>query len=182
MRRMYIHTPAWHTFYYITFISVSVTLYPRRRSGRRWLSRRKCLQFSWRCTDSFASPACLRILCCAILAWKTAIHVIFINHCWGSFYRSLHFPCPGNSTPCFFSSRTSAQGCIFGCCILSIVASENRPLAILAIFKARHMSGCSSCTRPPRLAIVVDMLKTYKKLVSASKRKIRRLPQPYMTP
>jgi len=44
------------------------------------------------------------------------------------------------------------------------------------------MSDCSSCTRPPCLAKVADMLKTYKKLVAASKRKNRLLPQPYTTP
>jgi hypothetical protein len=40
-------------------------------------------------------------------------------------------------------------------------------LVILAILKARRMSDCFSCTRPPCLAIVADMLKTYKTLVAA---------------
>ena len=44
------------------------------------------------------------------------------------------------------------------------------------------MSDCSSCIWPPCLAIVADRLKTFKKLVSASKGKIRLLPQPYTTP
>jgi hypothetical protein len=39
----------------------------------------------------------------------------------------------------------------------------------LAIFKARRMSDCSSYNRPPCLAIVADMLKTYMILVAASK-------------
>ena len=51
----------------------------------------------------------------------------------------------------------------------SIAARENSPLAILAISMARHMSDCSSCTRPPCLAMVADMLNTSKKLVAASK-------------
>ena len=72
--------------------------------------------------------------------------------------------CPGNSTPHFFSSRTSARGFLIGNCISCTVARDNPPLAILAIFKARHMSDCSSCTRPPCLAIVADMLKPNKEI------------------
>jgi len=77
--------------------------------------------------------------------------------------------CLGNTTPRLFSSRTSARGFLICCCISSIVAHENPLLATLAIFKARHMSDCSSCTEPPCVAIVADMLKTYKKLAAASK-------------
>jgi len=76
--------------------------------------------------------------------------------------------CQGNSTPRFFSARTSARGFLISCCISSIAPRDNPPLAILAIFKARCMSDCSSCTRPPCLAIVANMLKTSKKLVAAS--------------
>ena len=50
---------------------------------------------------------------------------------------------------------------------------------ILVIFKARHMSDCCSLTRPPCLAIVADMLKTYKKLIAASINMIRLVPQRY---
>jgi len=75
----------------------------------------------------------------------------------------------GNRTPWFFSSRTSARGFLIACCVSSIAARENPPLANLSIFKARRMSDCSSCTWPPWLAIVADMLKTYKKFVAASK-------------
>jgi len=67
--------------------------------------------------------------------------------------------CPGNTTPRFFSSRTSACGVLIRCLVSSIAVRENPSLAILAIFKARHMSDCSSCTRPPCHAIVADMLK-----------------------
>jgi len=70
--------------------------------------------------------------------------------------------CPGNLTPRLFCSRTSARGFMIRHCISSIAERENPPLAILAIFTARRMSHCSSCTRPPCLAIVADMLKTYK--------------------
>jgi hypothetical protein len=41
------------------------------------------------------------------------------------------------------------------------------------MFKARLMSDCSSCTRPPCLAIIADMLNTYKKLVAASNTEMR---------
>jgi hypothetical protein len=55
-------------------------------------------------------------------------------------------------------------------------------LAIFAIFRAGRISDCSSCTRSSCLAIVADMLKTYKKLVTAFKKKLRLLSQLYMTP
>jgi len=74
------------------------------------------------------------------------------------------FLCPGESTPHFFSSRTLAQGLLINNCVSPIAAHENPPLAILAIFKARRMSDYSSCTRPPCLAIVADMLKTNKEI------------------
>jgi len=74
------------------------------------------------------------------------------------------FLCPGNSSPRFFSFWTSARGSTIGNCVPSFAARENPPLAILAIFKARRMSDCSSCTQPPCLAIVADMFKTYKEI------------------
>ena len=83
---------------------------------------------------------------------------------------------PRNSSPQLLSSSTSAWGFLIRYCISSIVARENPPLAILAIFQATRMSDCSSCTRPQCHAIVADMLKTYKKLVAASKNKTRQLP------
>jgi hypothetical protein len=55
-------------------------------------------------------------------------------------------------------------------------------LASMAIFNARCMLNCSSCTRPPRLAIVADMLETYKTFVAASNNEIWLLPLPYMLP
>ena len=77
--------------------------------------------------------------------------------------------CQANSTPRFFSSQTSARGFFISCCVCSIAVRGNPPSAILVIFKARLISECSSCTRPPCLAIVADMLKTSKKLVATSK-------------
>jgi len=87
---------------------------------------------------------------------------------------------PANSTTCFFSSWTSARGFLIRYCVSSIEACENPPLAALAILKARRRWNYSSCTRPPCLAIVADMLKTYKKLGAAANNKIRLVPQPYM--
>jgi hypothetical protein len=81
--------------------------------------------------------------------------------------------CPGNSTPCFFSCRTSARGFLNHYFFSSTVARENRPLEILARFKARSMLDCSSYTRPPCLAIGADMLNTYKKSVAASNTEMR---------
>jgi len=90
--------------------------------------------------------------------------------------------CVGNSTPCFVSSQTLVQAVLIRNCISSIAASEKPPLAILAIFKPRHMADCSSHTRPPYPAIVADMLKTYNKLVPASKNGTQVLPLPYTIP
>src|SRR5882757_3457903 len=96
---MHIHTPGWHTFYFITFVSLSVTWWCRWRSGRR------CRRFWRRCGGSFAPPAGLRILCCTILAWKAAGRMIFVNHCRVSFHRSLHLLMPRklNSSLLLFS-------------------------------------------------------------------------------
>ena len=80
--------------------------------------------------------------------------------------------CPGNTTSRIFSSQTSECGLMIIVCISSIAPRENRSSAILAIFRARRMSDYSSCTRPPCLAIVADMLKTYRKLVAASRVRI----------
>ena len=87
--RKYIHTFGWHTIYFITFISVSVTWCHRWHSGPSWHSGWRCSQIWWRFARFFLPPACLQILCCAILAWKAASRMIFINHCRVSFYCSL---------------------------------------------------------------------------------------------
>jgi len=85
---------------------------------------------------------------------------------------------PGNSSPCFFYTGTSVRGFMNRDWVSSIVACENTPVAILDISNARCKSDCSSWTRPPCHAIVADMLKTYKKWISASNNEIRLLPQP----
>jgi len=66
--------------------------------------------------------------------------------------------------------------------VSSIVAREKPTVAILAVFDARRMSDYSSCTRPPFLAIVADMSKTYKTLGNASINEIWLLPLPYPHP
>jgi hypothetical protein len=50
--------------------------------------------------------------------------------------------------------------------------TQNAFFGHLAIFTARNMWECSRCTRPPYLAIVADMLNTYKTLVAASNNEI----------
>ena len=90
--------------------------------------------------------------------------------------------CPAPSTPRLLPSRTLAGGFSIRYWVYYIAVREIPPLAILAIFKARRMSDCSSCTQPPFLAIVADMWKSYKKIVPASTDEIRLLPQPYTFP
>jgi len=106
-RRMYIHTPGWHMFYFITFCFHTGIGWRRKRSGRgmpsgqrwgsvrRWGSGRRCRRLRWRCSVSFVPSACLQIFCCAILACHAAVRMIFINHCQVSFYCSFHMfmPC-----------------------------------------------------------------------------------------
>ena len=106
---------------------------------------------------------------------------------WWSIARCLSiaaftFLSPGNSTPHFFSSRTLVQSVLIRYCVSAIAARKNTSLAILVIFKARRMSDCSSCTGPPCLAIVADILNTNKKLVAASNNEMRLLPQPHTNP
>jgi len=88
--------------------------------------------------------------------------------------------CTGHSTPRFFSSWTSARDYLIRYCVSSSATRQHPPLAILAIFNAKHMSDCSSCTWPPCLTTVADMLKTFKKLVAAVNSKLWLVPQPYM--
>jgi len=66
--------------------------------------------------------------------------------------------------------------------VSSILACEHPSLTILAMLNARHMLDCSSCTWPPCLAIVADMLQTCKKSVAASKYEFRVIHQPYLLP
>jgi len=86
----------------------------------------------------------------------------------------------GNVTPCFFFSRTWGCGFLMRYFVSSIVAREKPYLGILAIFNARRMSDCSSCTWPSCLALVADMWKTYKTLVAPCHNEIWLLPLPYM--
>ena len=74
----------------------SVTGWGGWRAGQ-WRSPRwspLSVLVGWRCTCSFASPACLQILCGAILAWKAAGRLVLTKHCRVSLYRSLHFFVP----------------------------------------------------------------------------------------
>jgi len=154
-RRMYIHTPEWHTFYFIAFSFLTITKWRRGRSGRRRRSRRKWYSgwqyhcFWGRCTGLFATPACLQILCCAILAWKKAVHMMFLNHCQVSFYRNLQLFITRRLNSLLLLFLDLAQGFLIDCCVSSIVVCKNPPLAIVAIFKARRMSDCSSWSWPP---------------------------------
>ena len=73
-----------------------VTGWGRWCTGYRWSRLWSLLSASvrWRCTCSFASPACLRIVCGAILARKVAGHLVVKKHCQVSLYPSLHLFMP----------------------------------------------------------------------------------------
>ena len=158
-----------------------MTWWRRECSGRRWPSGRRCRRFWWRCSGSFAPLVCLQILYCTILARKAAGCMIFINHSWVSFYRRLHLLMPRklNSLLLLFSdfgARFLNQLLHFLHC-----GARTPSFGLLAISKARCRLDCSISNRPPCLSTVADMLKAYKKLIAASKRKIRLLPQLYTT-
>jgi len=97
-RSMYIHISGWHT---VDFGTLSCLIFTR---WHRWHSRQRWHRLSWRWPCSVATPACLRILCCAIFARKAAVHLIFMNHSRVSFYCSLHLSMPRklNSLRFFF--------------------------------------------------------------------------------
>jgi len=66
------------------------------RARRRWsqLWSPHSASGGGRCTCSFTSPACLRILCGAIVARKAAGWLVMTKHCRVSLYRSLHLFMP----------------------------------------------------------------------------------------
>jgi len=64
---MYIHISGWHTIHLGALCSLTIA----RRC--MWHSGQRCHRFWWRCTCFFAPPACLWILCSAILASKAAV-------------------------------------------------------------------------------------------------------------
>jgi len=100
---MYTHISGWNTFHFGQFRSLIVAGWRRWRS---WCSGRRWCRSGWRCTRASAPLAWQRILCSTIFARKAAVRKIVRNHCHVSFYCSLYLFCPGNTTPCLFSSRT----------------------------------------------------------------------------
>jgi len=91
---MYPQISGLHTFSFRALGSLTVMGWRREHSGTQW-------QRSWcRCIRAFALPASLWILCCAILARKRAIMLIFTNHSRVSFYRCPYLVMPGkHNTP-----------------------------------------------------------------------------------
>ena len=156
------------------------TSWGRWCSGQMWRRFWTWLSVSviWRCACSLVFPSCLQRLCNAMLGKKASGHLICTKHSQVSFNCSLHLfmPTTLNTLLCLFSDL-GARFLHQELCFL-IDAREKPSLAIVAILKARRMLDCSSCTRPPCLAIVADMLQTYKKVVGACNNEIWQLPQP----
>ena len=176
-RSMYIHISGWHTFGFGTFSSLTVVMW------RRWCSgggggtgsgggASICLGLNWVCRF-FVVPL-----------WQEMQPSIRFSRIIARCHSITAFSwlCPGNTAPHILWSRTLARGFLLRNCISCIMARENLQFAIFAIYKARCMLDCWSCTRPPCLAIAADLLNTYKKAVTASKMQIWLLPLPYVTP
>jgi len=74
-----------------------------------WLWSPLSASVGWRCTCSFAFPACLWILCGAILARKAARRLVLTKHCRVSLYRSLQLFVPRKlNTPLLLFSDLGA--------------------------------------------------------------------------
>ena len=97
---IYTHISGWHTFCFGALSSLTAIRW------RRWGSRPRWHWSWWRCTRAFAPPGSLWIHCCAILARKTAVRLIFPNYCQVSFLRSLHLDMLGkHNTPLLLFSN-----------------------------------------------------------------------------
>jgi hypothetical protein len=163
MSSMYIHISGWQTFNFEALSSLTVIGWPRWSSGLRWRPS------SWRSSCACVPLACLWIL--AIPCWQRRKPSVSFSQTIARWHSIAVFNllCPGNTTPPVVFSRALVPGFLISWCISPITACDHPPVAMLPIFKARCMSDCSSCTRPPCLAIVAVMLKTYKKSVAALK-------------
>ena len=183
-RGIWVHIAEWQIDDFSRVSSRSVSGWGRLGrwcAGRRWswLWNPHSASGGWRCTCSFAYSACLRILGSALLVRKPAGCLVLTKLYQVSLYRRPHLDMPRTLNTPFISSETSARGFLLRY-FVSPIAARNKPsFAILAIFNARNMSDCTSCTRPPCLAIVADMLKTYKTSVPASNNEIQLLPPTY---
>jgi len=101
-RSMWIHISGRQIFNLGTLNSGIVTCSGRWRSGQRWCRLRSQMSESvgWRCTCSFMSPACWRILWGAILVKKESSHVALMKHSRVAFHCSFHLVMPRTlSTP-----------------------------------------------------------------------------------
>jgi len=81
-------------------------------TGQRgcWLWSRLSASVGRRCSCTFASPACLRILCGAILARKESDHFVLMKHSRVSFYHSLQHLMPRQlNTPLLLFSDLDAM-------------------------------------------------------------------------
>jgi len=148
-----------------TLRSGIVTGWGDKHSGKRccWLQSRLSASVGCGCTCSFASPACLRMLRSAIVAGKASSGVVLIKYSPVSFYRSLHLAMPRKLHICHLlisdlGARLLHQIFCFPHC------RARKPF----FGHCGHIQGqahvdCSVCTWPPCLAIVADMLTTYKK-------------------
>jgi len=112
---------------------------------------------------------------CAVQFWQGRYRSVWFSQTIARCLSITSFAslCQGCLTPLLISSQTSTWGVSIRYCISCIAACKNLSLAILAIFKTRHMSDCSSCSWPPCPAIVAGMLETFKKFVSAFTYEIR---------
>ena len=93
---MDIHISGWHTFDFGFMSCLIITGWHRWCFGRMWSQFWCRLSESlwWMCTCAFVPPACLGILCCAILATTAAVSLIFLKHRRVSLHRSLHIVMP----------------------------------------------------------------------------------------
>jgi len=165
-----------------TLSSLVVTRWRRWHSGKRccrvWCQLSVSVGWWW-CTWTVMPSACLRILRCAILPRKAYVCIASTRHTWLSIYRSLHSSIPGkHNSPVLFFTELCVRICDQVFHFLYCVARKPsfahfvhiEDPSLVRLFQL-YPTSC--------LAIVSDMLKTYKKLVAAYNIETQVLPQPH---
>jgi len=97
----------------------------------RWLGRGAPVPLRLQCVCRFSAVPCWEGRHLGVWLWRSIAECHSIPA-----FTSLY---PGQPTPRFFSSRTSARGFLIRYWVSSIAARETSSSAILAMFKARRM-------------------------------------------
>jgi hypothetical protein len=177
---LYTHIRVAHLWLNILLLSLGYHLANcHSRSTWCWFRYRQFAFVWWRWSCSFPLPSYMPNCCFSTLPGKAAIHLIFMDPSRESFYFSIHVPMPlklNSPLTLFwdFNRMFHDQLLHFFFCGIRKFTFGN-----FAHVKCKCMSDCSSFTQPHCLAILADMLETYKKVVAAVENETWLLPLPY---